>query len=385
MLENTRSSTLEVVKRYIKSFRKSLVWQTAALVVLSFVLVASASLVGALRAENDLDTKARLAEWARAWHMGLVVDAAEHVVYSDPPSGRAIELSTESEAHQGIAASSDTSTVTPVTTAPPTPLEVRVTPALKREGEWTPVRSTATGVAVWTSGLRPSAKLPAVSASFALIDQSNLTAVLHNGTEVPGGKWKVGNTIPKAGRSAAVFAFNGGFLKKHSMGGYYTEGREIWKLKLNAATLAIDANGKVHVGEWGTQLSPSGWKGVPWVSVRQNLTLLVKNGVVFNHKNTARWGWSGKGELYILRSAVCERYDGRLLFAVVGKTDGVLLAKTMKNAGCKNAMQLDVNEAYPRGYYFTNGVPHRLDRRQTGSDRLYYTGSYREFIALSEK
>ena len=182
-----------------------------------------------------------------------------------------------------------------------------------------------------------------------------------------------------------VFAFNGGFLKKHSMGGYYTEGREFWPLQRNRATLAIDATGRVHVGEWGTQLSPSGWAGNPWVSVRQNLTMLVKDGVLFDPKHSKQWGWSGKGELYILRSAVCERYDGRLLFAIVGKTDAVLLAKTLKNAGCKNAMQLDVNEAYPRGYYFNNGTPHRLDRRQTGGDTLYYTGSYREFVTLRER
>lgn len=385
MPQDICSDTFGLVKRCVKLVRKSLVGQTSALFVLSFILVASASLVGALRADNDLDTKARLAEWARAWHMGLIVDAAEHLVYSSPPSGRAAELSTETVAGEAVPASSGTKDVTPTTTAPPTPLAVRVTPALEREGEWTPVRSTASGVAVWTAGLRPSAKLPAVSASFALIDQTDLTAVLHNGTEVPGGKWRVGNTIQKAERRSAVFAFNGGFLKKHSMGGYLTEGREIWKLQQNRATIAIDASGKIHVGEWGTQLSPAGWNGTPWVSVRQNLTMLVKNGALFDAKDPTRWGWSGKGELYILRSAVCERYDGRLMFAVVGKTDAVLLAKTMKYAGCKNAMQLDVNEAYPRGYYFTNGVPHRLDRRQTGGDTLYFAGSYREFIALSER
>jgi hypothetical protein len=377
------------VKRCIKIVRKSLVLQTFTLGVLSVCLVASASLAGALLEDNDLDTKAKVAEWARSWNLGILVDTAEHIVYRDPPSGSADELSTENSAMSPASSLPDTPstspTITTPTTTPPAPLEVRVQPSLKDEGVWTPVRSAASGVVVWTAGLRPSAKLPAVSASFALIDQTALTARLHNGTEVPGGTWQAGNSIPEVDRSATVFAFNGGFLKKHSMGGYYTEGREVWPLQHNRASLAIDSNGRVHIGEWGTQLSPDGWGGAPWVSVRQNLTMLVKNGAVFNSKDTLRWGWSGKGELYILRSAVCERYDDRLLYAIVGKTDAVLLAKTMRNAGCKNAMQLDVNAAYPRGYVFTDGVPRRIDRRQTGSDNVYLSGSYREFIALSER
>jgi hypothetical protein len=373
------------VRRCVKRVRKSLVLQSVALVLCAFSLVLSASLVGALREENDLDTKARLAEWARSWHMGLVVDTAEHLIYSEPPAGRALELPTAPAKNPATPEAPTTSVQVPTTTTPPAPLVVRVAPALKHEGEWRPVRSTETGVAVWTTGLRPSKKLPAVSASFALIDQTHLSARLHNGSEVPGGTWQSGNKIQRSERSAMVFAFNGGFLKKHSMGGYYTEGREVWPLQRNRATLAIDATGRVHVGEWGTQLSPSGWAGNPWVSLRQNLTLLVKDGVLFDPKHSKQWGWSGKGELYILRSAVCERYDGRLLFVIMGKTDAVLLAKTLKNAGCKNAMQLDVNEAYPRGYYFNNGTPHRLDRRQTGGDTLYYTGSYREFVTLRER
>jgi hypothetical protein len=357
--------------------------------VVSAGVVTGASIAGALRADTGESMSGKLAVWARSWHLGWLVDTAERVVYRNAPDGEAArEL--EIEGGEPVPAPSsdavETTVVeTTVATTLPDAVPSVITPALDGEGVWKPLRMVGGEWGVWSTGVRPSAKFGAIQASFLLVDQTRTRAVLQNGTEVPGGTWQRKNSVPAGEVPGLVAAFNGGFLRKHSMGGYYTEGREAWPLREGAATLAIDAEGRVHVGEWGTQLDPAGFGGAAWVSARQNLTMLVKDGVVFPKRLVRQWGASGKGELWILRSAVCERTDGKLLYAIVGKTDAMVLAKTLRNAGCKNAMQLDVNASYPRGYWFDAGVPKRLDRRMVGRDDLYLSGSYREFIALFER
>lgn len=347
----------------------------------SVAIVTGSSIVGALRADTGESTSGKLAVWAREWKLGWLVDAAERVVYKNAPSAEAagkLEVEGAGKPEERVLVS--TSTV--VTTTVPKPVPSVIEPALEGEGVWKPVRMVDGVTVAWTTGVRPSRKFGSIQASFLLVDQAHTRARLHQGTEVPGGKWEHGKAVLPQDAPRLVAAFNGGFLRKHSMGGYYTEGREAWPLRQGAASMAIDAEGRVHIGAWGDQLAVAGHGGQPWVSVRQNLTMLVQDGEVFPRRLVRQWGASGKGELWILRSAVCERSDGKLLYAIVGKTDAAVLARTMKNAGCLNAMQLDVNASYPRGYWFENGQPRRLDRRMVGRDDLYLTGSYREFVAL---
>lgn len=359
--------------------------------VLIFVLAATgvwfvASVGAALRADTGESVSGKLAAWARDHRLGAVVDWAESVRYAEAPSTvPASELALEEQASTSTQASAPAQPTTSTPQYSPEPLAPVLSPALSGEGEWRVVREVGGAPAVWITGMRPSKKFGSVRATFALVDQDRLRAVLFNGTEVPGGKnWQHGPRVPEDLAGSLVFAFNGGFRREHARGGYFTEGREVWPLVQDRAALAIDASGRVHIGTWGRSLAPSGFGGEPWVSVRQNLTLIVKDGEVARDVGSIQWGSSDKGELFILRSAVCERTDGKLLYAIIGAADAKILSRALINAGCETAMQLDVNASYPRAYHFSNGAPHRLDARMAGRDDLYLTKSHREFIAFFE-
>jgi hypothetical protein len=346
-----------------------------------FVLWFVVSVGSALRADTGESASGKLAAWARNHRLGTLVDWAESMRYSEPPStAPAADLALVPEAAEPT---------TPATTIPrytPEPLNPVLSPALEAEGEWRVVREVKGAPAVWVTGLRPSKKFGSVRATFALIDQASLRAVLFNGTEVPGGSnWENGAKVPNELSESLVFAFNGGFRREHARGGYFTEGREVWPLVRERATLAIDSDGRVHIGTWGRDIDPAGFEGTPWVSARQNLTLIVKGGEVAKDVSSIQWGASAKGELFILRSAVCVRTDGKLLYSIIGAADAKILARALINAGCETAMQLDVNASYPRAYHFNAGTPSRLDARMAGRDDLYLTKSHREFVAFFDQ
>jgi hypothetical protein len=368
------------------------------------LLVCSASIVRAVRADTGESISGKLAAWARDNHLGRVVDIAETLRYSDPPSrSAATELELEDVVQPPSPPPMDVTTPradpspawsgTPATTSPPvspSALNPVIAPSLPSEGAWRVIRSVDGVPAVWTTGLRPSVEFGSVQASFAVINQSLLRAALFNGTEIPGKKpssptnWLRQERVPANLAEHLVFAFNGGFRREHARGGYLTEGVEVWKMQNDRATLAIDVTGRVHVGTWGVSLNPAGHANAPWASARQNLTLIVRNGAVASDITSIQWGSSSKGALFILRSAVCERQDGLLMYAIIGAADALITARTLVAAGCRNAIQLDVNASYPRAYSFIDAVPQRLDQRMAGRDDIYLTGSYREFIAFFE-
>jgi hypothetical protein len=336
------------------------------------LLVGAYSCGRAILQNNGQSVTGNAAAWARNHHLNFVVDAAEKIRYGSPPS--------EQEAKSFPLAPLDSV----IETNTPAPLPVFQTSSLPGEGVWTPVRSKGIRPIVWVAANRPSKKFKSVTATYALIDQQELTARLYKGTELPGGNnWVDGNHVLKEDVQNLVFAFNGGFLKNHSKGGYFTEGRELWKLKNGAASLAIDSDGHIHIGTWGKDIPTGGWKGRKWVSVRQNLLPAVSNGIVSPELVSGYWGGGKNGEIYVLRSGICERNDGRLLFIIIGDADATMTATAMRDADCKNAMFLDLNETYPRGYVFTNGLPKKIDTRMWGRDDQYLTKSLREFFTLS--
>ena len=335
-------------------------------------LVSVYSLARAVIQNNGQSVTGNVAAWARNHHLNFVVDAAEKIRYSSPPS--------EQAAKEFPLAPLDP--VLEVNT--PEPLPIVQTSSLPGEGVWSPVRSKDGRPIVWVTANRPSRKFKSVTATYALINQQELNARLYKGTEVPGGSnWVDGNHVLKEDVQDLVFAFNGGFLKSHSRGGYFTEGRELWKLKDGAATLAIDSDGHIHIGTWGQDIPIGGWKGQKWVSVRQNLLPAVSNGIVSPELVRGYWGGGKNGEIYVLRSGICERNDGLLLFIIIGNADATMTATAMRDADCKNAMFLDLNETYPRGYVFTDGIPKKIDTRMWGHDDQYLTKSLREFFTLS--
>lgn len=140
----------------------------------------------------------------------------------------------------------------------------------------------------------------------------------------------------------------------------------------------------MSIGVWGSDPGFSRRELTHWKSVRQNLLPTVINGTESPELSRGYWGGGKKGEIFILRSAVCERFDGLILFVIAGPTNATTLAKVMVDAGCKTAMQLDQNESYPRGYIFEAGEITEVDSRMMGKPTDYLTGSLREFFAFFE-
>jgi len=260
-----------------------------------------------------------------------------------------------------------------------------VDPPLDGEGQWQPIATAAGSSAVWATSLRPLPAYPSVTSSLALIDTTNVRAGLFNGSEIPGGRgWQRGNKVPDDLQPAIVAAFNGGFRLEHIKGGYETEGRVVKRLVDGEATLAISRTGQIAIGQLGRDLSDDG----SWLSLRQNLPLMVDDGVsqVANHSGVW-WGTDYHNKIYVTRSAVCIVGDGHLLYATVGPVDAPMMADALVNVGCVRAMQLDINGQWPTFVtYDTRDDGSRqgvfLDRRMGGDADRYLRGSTREFIAL---
>jgi hypothetical protein len=345
--------------------------------------------------DNGDTMSERAVTWARDHHLGAVVDAVEKRRYSSPPSTRAAGTldvrarpqTTGPRSSAKAQASGLPERPEPPAGAPgaaPASLRTPVVPALDGEGTWRVIDVVSGGPAVWATSIRPLAAYPSVVASVAELDQSELRFALFNGSEVPGGaSWHRGDRVPPQLQSSLVAAFNGGFRFDNEPGGYMTEGRTVRRLIDGQATLAIDRNGRLFVGDYGRDLTNDG----TWESLRQNLPLIVDGGVSRARLEPGtNWGRNFHNVIYVTRSAVCLRNDGRYAYVTVGPVDAPLLGDALVAIGCMRAIELDINGTWPTFISFRSGPAQPLtatflDRRMGGDSRRYLTGSTKEFIA----
>ena len=352
--------------------------------VLFVSVVAVTVSVGGYVSRSQESLSATLATWARDHRLGVVVDELEQLRYGSPPSaGPASELGT---VETGSSVSTQLPTATTTTTVPlPPALEPRVTPALAKEGVWEVARVVSGRPAIWVSGIRPLKSSPSVTATYALVDQDLTYAAMWNGPEIPAQRgFSRYKAVSPDLHPYLLAAFNGGFRKEHTQGGYLTEGREIWKMDPRAATLGIDTEGRIHIGLLGDGVELS-----EMVSVRQNVRLLVKDSKSVVGGKLYGYGSSHDRNLYIVRSAVCEREDGKLLFAIVGPVDAEQLAVALVRAGCSMAMQLDVNAAWPKFSIYDPATPEPhtrwIDKRITGPSNMFLRSAPKDFFALFDR
>ena len=357
--------------------------------------------------DNGDTMQQRAVTWFRNHGLGRIVEIAEGAKYRSPPSKAAAEdlalavttaagPTTTVEAPTTAVALSST-VATPTTAATPTTTTIPphkvapanlipvVAPPLAGEGVWTPIARAGGVDAVWAASIRPLAKYPSVVGTFAIVDQTNMTAAMFNGSDIPGGTgWALGNRVPDELHSSLRAGFNGGFRFEHIKGGYKTEGRVVRELKAGEGTLALTAAGKVTIGEFGRDVLDDG----KFVSMRQNLPLLVDGGLSMVDAHSGTWWGADYGDvIYVLRSSVCQLADGRIMYGAVGKVDAHLLAASLASLGCQRAMQLDINGTWPTFFTFpvdAHGTiaPTLLDRRMGGGKGRYLTGSTREFFAF---
>lgn len=323
-----------------------------------------------------------LASWARNQGMGRVVDAMEAWLHDQAPSTTpANSLALVDE--QGGDAPASPVTTTTLPSQPPT-IAPRIVPALANEGVFRPIQNIRGRNVLWAASLRPLGDYGSVVATVVVFDPRDFRTAMFNGTETPGGgPWVNGKRVMKAARPALVATFNGGFRFEHKPGGYVTEDTTVRKLQRGYATLAINSEGVATVGVLGEDIDDDG----TWVTLRQNLPPVVKDGVSF-HQNYKwiSWGKDFDNKIYNFRSAVCMRTDGLMSFVAVGDVNIDMLARTLIAVGCKTGMELDINGTWPQfATYSGFGTASRwgkvVDTRM-GNPNRFLNESTKDFFAL---
>lgn len=363
--------------------------------LLIFSLVVGASVVKYILDHPGDSVQQNVAAWARNNHLGAVVDKLEEWLKSSPPSTKAAdELTLAVDGESGSDSVEATTTVP--TTVPPSPtnkviaqrsrpvaITPVVVPALSGEGQWVNFAELRGEPIAFATSFRPFADFGSVVASAVVFDQSQLTAALFNGNELPGGTWNNDSRVMKAAVPSLMFAFNGGFRFEHHKGGYFTEGKMLKPLREEQATFAIDQNGFATIGVFGRDIFDDG----SWKTLRQNLPPMIIDGeIAIDQFRGTNWGNNFDRVIYTFRSAACLRHDGRLMFAVAGDVDIVLFAQVLKMLECKTAMQLDINGTWPQiakysAFGTTNRQGELLDRRMKNANR-YLNKSAKDFFAF---
>lgn len=156
-----------------------------------------------------------------------------------------------------------------------------------------------------------------------------------------------GDAISAAERPSLIGAFNGGFETSTGSGGVELDGHVLVPLVTGDASLVVYSNGTAQVGAWGEGVPA---KGKTVVSVRQNLTPLISNGVVSPQiADVASWGAELYGVPGTARSAVGIDPSGNLVYAASMAALPVDLATALRDAGVTNAMELDINPYWIQG------------------------------------
>jgi len=156
----------------------------------------------------------------------------------------------------------------------PAPLVAPFDQAKPGEGQWVPVAQANGTDAMWVTSLRPLAHTGRVLATVVVIDQTYLRAGLFNGREQAPGDLQRDDHVTADLVPSLLAAMNGGFKLEHSAGGYVTEGTVVQELVPGRATIGIDREGKITIGELGRDLFDDG----SWLTLRQNLILMVDGG-----------------------------------------------------------------------------------------------------------
>jgi uncharacterized protein YigE (DUF2233 family) len=380
----------------------------------------------ALAAPGTDPFAARGAEWARDAGLGFLVTGAERMAYQvdkpteggtlkdgipsvgapagDGPAGSPLGLVTPhaSPSHSAESPSaSSTASATPGAAAASTtkpspskaaapsrlklaPIPARVTPALAGEGRWQDAFASGGRIVARAAFVRPDATHTGYSVAVVAMDAAALTFNLHQGTQVPGGPTLTSPNLAGAELKAALATFNSGFLMKDANGGYWQNGTSVVGLRTGAASMVFGTDGTLRVQSW-----PGGTPGKGVAAVRQNLAMLVENGQVNPLVNTtdepteeATWGYTVGVSAYVWRSAVGTRSDGTVVFALGPALNVATLASLMSDAGCTNAMELDINSTWTSYITYAGGVPHKLTPDQHPAADRYLSPSTRDFVAV---
>ena len=162
-------------------------------------------------------------------------------------------------------------------------------------------------------------------------------------------------------------------------------------------TTMINAIGVVGWGVGGIE-AEAGMLGQPVyfltpdvVGVRQNLHLVVDQSAVPSGVDSnvqSAWGPTIGGKEFVWRSGVGVTADGRVIFVYAPALSVRTLAELLRQAGCVEAMQLDINPAWMSYQYYNpapdpaNPTPTKLLPTQERPADRYFTPTSRDFVAV---
>ncbi len=342
-----------------------------------FLIVVLWSISTALLAPGTDPVSARLAEWGRNHYLGPVISALENAKYSvskpkvggslDPNSSKLLAANAIKYARR---------------------IPSVVTPGLPGEGDLKTVFKVNGKPAIQVGYLRPDQQHTSYLAGVAIMQSSMLRFVQHAGFSEPGKLAKLGSTdlLQGADLTGLAATFNSGFKVKDSLGGYFQNGVLIKPLVPGKATLAIYADGHVNIGSWESEI----WMSTSIVSARQNLSLLIDNGVVTPNLDQSvlkNWGTTVKNKYFVWRSGVGVDASGNVIYVAGNSLSVQSLANLLKSAGAVRAMELDINQDwisymwYPTTKAGVMKSPVKLVAFTRPAKR-YFSQSSRDFFAV---
>ncbi|MGO9193067.1 MAG: phosphodiester glycosidase family protein [Streptosporangiaceae bacterium] len=229
--------------------------------------------------------------------------------------------------------------------------------------------------------------------SIVWLDPRLLSFTLYSRSLIPGGGPYLRTApISEADALNLVAAFNSGFKDGDSHGGYFAEGRAEVPLVDGIASAVIYTDGTMRIGTWGSEVSMT----PDVVSVRQNMTLLIDNGVInpaTSSEPYSSWGITWPGGPTTNRSALGVTAQGAELFAGGAGLTVPQITQAIASAGAVRAMELDENDIYPNFSIFTPALGAPASARNGtevvpgfSGPKRYFTASWnRDFFAASAR
>ncbi len=366
-------------------------WIAAVLTVL--LVGPGVSYAQALAYPGSASWQMRSVEWFRNHGGSNVVNAAENWYYTiQPPRGSAPAPAALPVVTSQVARSLTAANGTGVRPdlRPPTALPVLTArSAVPGEGRWVPGRLSGNGVpAIYTSFLRPDPAHPSVFAGVAWMRARATYAHLVAGTVEPTGSgWSRGAHVPASDVPALVATFNSGWTLHDARGGFYLSGRGAGSLRDGQASLVIDDQGTVTLGQWGRDVT----MGRHVVAVRQNLALVVDHGrpVAGLSSNVGqRWGNAKNQYQFTWRSGAGVDATGNLVYVAGADLTLTALATALADAGAVRGMELDIHTvmvSFASWAPSTGGsvTPTKLLPRMNRPADRYLASDQRDFFYLT--
>ncbi len=259
---------------------------------------------------------------------------------------------------------------------------------------WQTIGPTVAGRAVLKEAVvHPDPLRPYATAHLVLIDPAYVSLHLVAGTREPKSLTGIHGTgeipVSPSIRSRVIAAFNAGFKSRDGHGGELADSKLYLPPKTGLGTVAIYRSGKVAIGSWGQEVLPS----PQIVSFRQNLPLIIDHGILNpNIQNQKDWGVTVGNSTRVWRSGLGITASGQLIYAAGHPLSARTLALALQSAGCRRAMQLDINNYWVTFnlYHWVTGnggylVGTKLTPSMHRSANRYLSPDSRDFFYLTMK